>query len=120
MQLFLVSASASAVTQEELLKTLTSVSTSLKVYAGDIETLTEKYKTDSMAVNMKLLSLENHLNMIESGSEDMKNQDQEFEKQLILLTSSFREYKQKVLTPNIIQCGVIVVLAGVTILALRK
>lgn len=106
------SVSVSAITQEELLNGLISVSASLKKYADDIETLTNEYKADSLEQNMRLDNLDNRLNVIEKGSEDMNQLDPEFELQLKNLTSSFKEYKRKELTRNIVQWSIITILSA--------
>ncbi len=69
--------------------------------------LTEKYKADSLKAETRLSNLEGDLNRIESGSEDMKQLDQEFKKQLTDLTSSFNEHKKKELIEDIVQWGTI-------------
>ena len=84
-----------AITEEELLNGLISGSASLKEYGNDIETLTVEYREDSQEQNLRLDKLELDLSKIESGSEDIKTLDLEFELQLMTLTSSFGEYKKR-------------------------
>ena len=112
----IISVPVEAITEEEIVEILASVSMSLKEFGNDIEKLTTESKADSQEQNKRLDNLEKDFREIENGSGDMKKLDPEFELQLKNLTSSFGEFKKKELIEDIIQW---VVIAGLTAYATR-
>ncbi len=103
---------AYTITEDEVVESLVLVSTSLKGLGGDIETLTEDWKTDSANQNLRLDSLEQGLSEIESVSVDLKELPSELETLQINWTNSFDEYKQKELIEDVVQWTIITVLSA--------